>query len=963
MLLLVFAQLALGQNPYYYVIDKSKGLPSNSVYDIFQDRVGYMWFATDEGLCRYNGTTFKSYFSEQQTSRAGSCISQDKYGRIWYSNFDGYLYYVKDGKLHALSNKKPKGYFRYGIINDFLYLVAEQGIVIYDLKTLKQVKHLKIDEDILHFANVANDKFYVLGSALYEIGGGKLLQKISLPPDFYQHLQQAIIMQPTPQGMLFLSKVSNGNYLMSSGTFVKQYRPKDIDFIQNTSYNAEGLWLCNPKGAYLLNKTVMSLHSQAETYNTYFTAFNISYVFKDNRGNSWFSTLNSGLLLVPNLRNTLLEVQPRPITIHTTKQDVVISTENECIYKINLANYHKDLLYKGNSNHAINQLFVDSLTGKIMFTSNKFVILNEKHAIENQTYVAVKDVKQVDKTYYTFAASGYSGLFKVHENNTKSIWDSLYLNNSRKAINLNFKETELFAGINGKATVYNGKNKTLYYATNVGLFYRTPLTQGELKFNHTNLYIRKLETYNGTVYGLTTNGKLFAVDSLNRIEQIQLKVSRHFSFASKIKVIGNFLYIIVSSSVYEYNLVTKKITNVINLGLDFEVSDMGLYNHQFVFATAKGVLLQHRNISKPKNYTSLVLEGVMVNDSLVTASELVNLKYNQNNIDINYSLLAYTPHENYPIYYKVNEGKWQQLNEHSGSLKLNSLSPGVYRISFKLVTDKEYLQEVSFVIAKPFWLSTFFLLGITLLLLAVVYIVYRYKIAQNNKENQLKLARINLEKNLNLSKLKAIKSQMNPHFFYNALNTIQSYILDSDKKQAVGYLSKFSALTRTILEMSENEYINLNEEIKMIGFYLDIEKARFSEDFDYSIQVNGIGMDEEVRIPSLLLQPYIENAIKHGLLHKEGAKELQIIFERDEDILKVIIDDNGIGRQKSAQLNQIKNSKHQSFATEAIQNRIDLLNQGNECKITIAYIDKIGVAGNALGTTVTIEIPLTDKVI
>lgn len=108
------SQYAFGQDPYYYILDKSKGLPSNSVYDIFQDKKGYIWFATDEGLCKYNGTTFRTYFSDEQTSRAGSCIAEDKYGRIWYSNFDGYLYYVQNGKLRALKNKNPIGYFKYG---------------------------------------------------------------------------------------------------------------------------------------------------------------------------------------------------------------------------------------------------------------------------------------------------------------------------------------------------------------------------------------------------------------------------------------------------------------------------------------------------------------------------------------------------------------------------------------------------------------------------------------------------------------------------------------------------------------------------------------------------------------------------------------------------------------------------------------------------------------------------------
>ena len=135
-LLLLFSQITFGQNPYYYSIDKTNGLPSNSVYDIFQDSKGFMWFATGKGLCRYDGSVFKTYTSDTQTSKSGSCINEDSFGRIWYCNFDGYLYYVEDGKLKNLPQKESIGYIKYGIIKDKLFLIQTKSIAVYDLKTL-----------------------------------------------------------------------------------------------------------------------------------------------------------------------------------------------------------------------------------------------------------------------------------------------------------------------------------------------------------------------------------------------------------------------------------------------------------------------------------------------------------------------------------------------------------------------------------------------------------------------------------------------------------------------------------------------------------------------------------------------------------------------------------------------------------------------------------------------------------
>lgn len=417
-----------------------------------------------------------------------------------------------------------------------------------------------------------------------------------------------------------------------------------------------------------------------------------------------------------------------------------------------------------------------------------------------------------------------------------------------------------------------------------------------------------------------------------------------------------------SSAVYEYNLISKKITNVMELGADFEVSDLELYHNKFVFATAKGVLLQNKNTHDNKSVSPLVLDEITVNDSLVNTNILPKLTYKQNNIAINYSLLAFTPQQKQAVYYKINQDKWQQLPSFSGSLKLTSLAPGNYTVSFSQTTNGIVDKTVFFTIAKPFWLSAWFIGALLSLFLLLIYVVYRYKIEQNNKRNQRKLDRVSLENNLNQSKLKAIKSQMNPHFFYNALNTIQSYILSNEKKQAVNYLSKFANLTRTILEMSEKEEVTLAEEIRTIGFYLDIEKARFDNDFDYTISEEGIETGEDLRIPSMLLQPYLENAIKHGLLHKEGDKKLEVIFKKEIGRLIITIDDNGIGRKKSMALNEIKELKYKSFATAATQSRIDLLNNNKQNKISIIYLDKIGANQQGVGTTVTIKMPLTKSI-
>ncbi len=952
LVLTFLCQSVFGQSPYHYVIDKAKGLPSNNVYDVYQDSKGFIWLSTNEGICRYDGLKFTSYQSDKQTSRSGSSIKEDKYGRIWYSNFDGYLYYVADGKLQTLDAQAPRGYFSFGIIEDNLYTTSKDGIAVYALKTLKLIKQIALADRQIYYSYAAHGKFYVLGSTLYEFSSPTAVKKIKLPPAFFSTVKNAVIIQKLGGSLLFASKNAPFYFIYDNNQFKKLERSTHLEYVQNISQTNNQLWLCTSTGAFLSNNISGALNN----YNQYFPEANISSVFKDNRENYWFATLNKGIMLVPEFKNIMLAMPSRPIRIVNDKKGIVVSTEDESIYKVDMEKLTTKPIYKGSGNHSINQLVVDTLTNEVIFTSNTFTFLDASYKITNLVYVAVKDVRKVDDKYYTFAASGYCGLF-TNAPNLKSEWDSIFKNKLNAAGK--FGEATLISNVNGKATIYNPVNKTIYYATNIGLFSYGLLADTELKYQQQSLFLRDFSIYKDEVYGLSTNGKIYTINIKNQIEKFQ--IDQKIGIVSKIKVKDNILYIFASTSVYEYDLQAKKFRTLISLGSDYEVSDVAFYQNKMVFATAKGLLLPAKDSNKAKFYTTLVLDNITVNDSLVNTKSLTGLHYTQNNININYALLAYAPTEKSPVYYKIGDQKWRLLDEYSRSLKLNALSPGSYVVSFRTQSEKgPKIDTISFVINKPFWLTHLFIICLISLFLVSIYLLHRYKLAQNDKRNEMALAKVNLENSLNQSKLKAIKSQMNPHFFYNALNTIQSYILANDKKQAVTYLSKFSVLTRTILEMSEKEYISLPEEIKTISVYLDIEKARFDEDFDYEISCEDSLNTEDIKIPTMLLQPYLENAIKHGLLHKVGAKKLEITFSKDKSVLSVTIDDNGIGRKKSKELNKIKQDKHQSFATNAMQNRVELLNQNKINKISIRYVDKVSVSEHALGTTVIIQIPIAE---
>ena len=242
---------------------------------------------------------------------------------------------------------------------------------------------------------------------------------------------------------------------------------------------------------------------------------------------------------------------------------------------------------------------------------------------------------------------------------------------------------------------------------------------------------------------------------------------------------------------------------------------------------------------------------------------------------------------------------------------------------------------------------------------AIAYFSFkRFKEKKANEllTNQLEEAqhRIEIEQKATESELKALKSQMNPHFMFNALNSIQEQFMYGDKTLANEQMGNFTYLTRQILTVSGKKKINLATEVEILTKYLELEKMRFAEGFDYSISLSE-NIDEDYhQIPPMLIQPFVENSIKHGLLHKAGDRKLSVKFALDgaEENLVCVVEDNGVGRAKSAEIKSKQVQQHESFSTSATAERLKLLSQSATIKDFVVYEDK------PEGTKVTLFIPL-----
>ncbi|MEP7107365.1 MAG: histidine kinase [Ferruginibacter sp.] len=207
--------------------------------------------------------------------------------------------------------------------------------------------------------------------------------------------------------------------------------------------------------------------------------------------------------------------------------------------------------------------------------------------------------------------------------------------------------------------------------------------------------------------------------------------------------------------------------------------------------------------------------------------------------------------------------------------------------------------------------------------------------------------------------MRALRAQMNPHFIFNSLNSINKYILKNDQINASRYLTRFAKLIRLILDNSNSKEVALSDDLEALQLYIEMESLRFGNKFTY-----GIIVDEDVRVdtlqvPPLIIQPYVENAIWHGLLHKETDAHLTVSIKKTADyMLNCIIEDNGIGREKAREMKSKSANTNKSLGMKLTQERISMLNQYTSLNASIQIIDLANAAGEATGTKVIVTIPI-----
>ncbi len=361
--------------------------------------------------------------------------------------------------------------------------------------------------------------------------------------------------------------------------------------------------------------------------------------------------------------------------------------------------------------------------------------------------------------------------------------------------------------------------------------------------------------------------------------------------------------------------------------------------------------------NKSESKTSITGFHLFYEDTVLTNN--THLSYDDNNITFNYSGICLT-NPSKVKYSHILEGfekNWSPPSKERQAI-FSNLPPGTYTFKVKSCNNEGIWNitpvSFSFTINIPFWKTWGFILSTIFGFSFALLLVIRLRIRKIKHEEKSKTE---INKKIAYIESQALRAQMNPHFIFNTLSSIQHYISNNDTDAAIKYLSKFAKLMRKIMDNSKQQVIAVSEELNALNLYLELEIMRFDKKFEYSITVDPAIDQYYDRIPSMLIQPYVENAIIHGLLPKQGTGKISISLEKNQDTLLCVIEDNGIGREKAKEFKKNRVTQHKSMGMSITKERLDILNESLNSTIYAEIID-VFANGEPAGTKVRLVIPL-----
>lgn len=944
----------------YRLHDENSGLCCSTTFDIYQDKKGYIWIATAGGVLRYNGNSYSNILPD---SAKGSVfkIYEDDFERIWFVSVMGslsyydklqdkvFLYKYNKATLSAVNDKKNVAVRDFGVLKDCtlvfgtigkgFFTVSPNGVI--KNKPLKKIdvrdNYILQKNGGMYSCYSEHDENTKRSARLSIYDNDKEIYSFGQPYEVYNN-------------NCFYIPRKNGHVIFTAfGHLVDLYNGKVQEILTGKSNiislsedSDSCLWVGYLDGGVKRippNKPVSCPQGKIFFHN-----LQVSRVTEDHEHGFWFSTLENGIIYVPETK--LESFEAYDLSIKREKLSSLASDGGSRVFagttKGEVKTYSRGNLVSavtvGDHVNSIRALFFDPLEKRLYIGGDGVYYVDDNNKVIQKDPTLCVGFFRQGTDFYSVALAGVSKNFEFEKKGL--------IRKSGTTIRL--------------YSAYTDSRKKTWIGTAAGLYYMKDsnlVEQPDALWKDEIIY--DITEIAGNLYVATKNKGLLRWDG-KKAEPVFVhgSLKKHILF-NLYRQNDSILWISSTCGLYKYNVRSEKAEFMLN-------KNKGLYSNyvrDFLILNDTGYVVTQDGVSYfnvKDNFRNNAAPPVYIHDFIVDSVSYAKqqspvLKYNSKYINIAVEGLTYrqTGKKLYTYRLKGYSEEWQQSN--SDNIQLASLPSGSYTFEVKAQNEDGVFSSqpavFSFIIRKPLWRELWFQMLLLLLAAIVTAIIFYTRLKRIKKANKIM-------EQLSNYKQQALSMQMNPHFIFNSLNSIQAYVLSEKPMKAAKYLAVFSKLMRKSLDNSRKEFIPIEEEVNTLELYLQLESNRAKHLFEFWFDYDKEQL-KDIMIPPMLIQPHIENAIKHGFKNRENKKagSIKISFVMRNQSLYCAVEDNGVGYKNTEAMPESKANIHKSAGIDVTRTRLELLCKNHGFEFYFEIKDRPETVPGETGTIVEFIIP------
>lgn len=952
------------------------GLPYIQIFTLFQDNLGYLWSGGYGGASKFNGKTFQHYSPKNGlANHYVNCITQHN-NQVLIGTIDG---------LSIIDNYSKKITANYTIkeglpSNKIIALCSDlksrtwigTSVGLCYLENKKIILSKKLNNTAINCLNYSTDNGLWIGTknGLFNLKNDQLILYTTIEGLSDNNI--TCLAKNYVTNELIIGTKNGLNILdLETKKIIKFHVNNGLldEEIASITCNEHGVvWIGGKNGLVSFNGKEFSYYTIRQDNNSN----NVVALLTDYEENLWIGTHNGlfiykGKAFTSYSKNEGLGSSFVFQIIKDKSENLWLTTENNGVYKYE-DGYFKNYSTKNGLSDNDTRCVLENNDGTILFGTSSGLSKFKNERFEN--LISGKNFKQEGPINSLFKdvnntiwVGGKNGLCAIKQN--KSNYVTTYYK-----LPTDIKDYEVWS-------IKQDNNGQIWAGTYLAGLYKL---EGNQFVNQSQYFKLNVETALeiefddlNNLYAATLNGVLVLNIKTGQSKLIAEKDGLNSELVYSIKINNDKKYIWVGtnqgiskinlSSIFQNNLEINSYTKADGFE-GVECNTHGIFEDKdgsVWFGTVNGLMkFSPKELSVNDNLSKTTISNIKLAFADTLLANGSKLDFSNNNITFYFDGISLTDPEKVLYTYKLEgfDKSWSP-NTEINYAKYDNLPAGKFTFKVKSCNSDGIWNieptTFSFEIKSPFYKTWWFFLIVIVLISTIIAFIFRWRLHQIKRKQQLEFeGKVEISK----SELKALRAQMNPHFVFNSLNSIQHFILNSKGEEAVKYLSKFAKLIRLILQNSEKAIVTINEDLESIILYLELEKMRFDNKFNYIITIHpGVNADYD-EIPPMLIQPYLENAILHGINPKDGNGTIEINITIVNQFIKISIKDDGIGRVKSQSLQSLHPSnRHKSLGMKITEDRVRILNSIYHSNLNVNIIDLYDQQQNATGTQVDLFVP------